>query len=68
LLDRLGLTDIADLRLCLENHNKNERDAAMRQIEKRLERLFSKNHETFADAKQELKEMFHPVSSPDEEA
>ena len=68
LLDRLGLADIADLRLCLENHKKNERDATMRQIEKRVDLLLSGNLEQFSEAKQELKEMFHPVSSPDEEA
>lgn len=68
LLDRLGLADIADLRICLENQKKNERDAALRQIEKRLDKLLSGNIEDFEDAKQDLKELFHPVSSPDEEA
>ncbi len=68
LLDRLGLADIADLRICLENQKKNERDAALRQIEKRLDKLLSGNIKDFEEAKQDLKELFHPLSSPDEEA
>ncbi len=68
LLDRLGLADIAELRICLENQKKNERDAALRQIEKRLDKLTSGDIEIFEDTKQDLKELFHRVSSTDEEA
>jgi predicted transcriptional regulator len=68
ILDLLGLADLAELRLCLENQIKIERDAALRQIERLLDKLLSEDPAEYHDAKQELKEMFHPLDTIDEEA
>jgi hypothetical protein len=68
ILMSLGIHEIVDLEMSLNKYQKNERDAAMRMLERYLPELTSGIYSRWEKAKHELTEIYYPVYSPDEEA
>ncbi|MHA1619491.1 MAG: hypothetical protein ACTSVZ_09425 [Promethearchaeota archaeon] len=67
ILTSLGLYDIVDLEFCMNKVPPRERLAAMKMVERYLDKLISGDEHQWADAKDTLKQTYYKVEEMEEE-